>query len=73
MKSKTMKRSRKTAKSEPANLVFYDARAERQVRCYHCGGALKTAEEGAKCVMCGRYAEHRCDNCIYHEGGKVAA
>jgi hypothetical protein len=32
--------------------------------CNHCGGALKLSQDDVSCVMCGRYANHFCDNCL---------
>lgn len=35
-----------------------------QSLCNHCGGALKYSHDYISCLMCGRNAEHYCDNCI---------
>ena len=32
--------------------------------CNHCGGALKLSQEDVSCLMCGRNANHFCDNCL---------
>lgn len=32
--------------------------------CNHCGGALKFSQDDVSCLMCGRGANHFCDNCM---------
>ena len=32
--------------------------------CNHCGGALKFSQDDVSCLMCGRNANHFCENCL---------
>jgi len=32
--------------------------------CNHCGGVLKLSQGDVSCLMCGRNANHFCDNCL---------
>lgn len=41
--------------------------------CRHCGGLLRFASDEVTCVMCGRSADHHCENCLYDEKRSVAA
>ena len=35
--------------------------------CLHCGGMLKIDGDWKNCVMCGRLADHQCQNCGDYE------
>ena len=33
-------------------------------KCNHCGGTLRQKDGMIRCLMCGRYADHICENCM---------
>ncbi len=38
-------------------------KANKVIRCRHCGGPMRFYRDGINCLMCGRGLEHSCDRC----------
>ena len=45
--------------------------SKRQIRCNHCGGAMRNNGEMVACLMCARDITHICSTCTHVRAGEV--